>query len=41
MRADDVAHTDGDWHGNGNGDGNGYTHSYSYVECDGNTYYKT
>ena len=41
MRADDIAHTDGDWHGNGNGDGYGNTHSYSYVDCDGNTYYKT
>ena len=41
MRADDIAHTDGDWHGNGYGYSYGYTHSYSYVDCDGNTYYKT
>jgi hypothetical protein len=32
MRADGIAHTDGDWHGNCNGDGYGNPHSYSYAE---------
>ena len=45
MRADGVAHTDGDWHCNcncnGNGNGNGNTHSYSYADCDDSTYCKT
>ena len=45
MRADGIAHTDGNCHYNSNGYGNTHCYRYSYghghADCDGNTYYKT